>query len=248
MELMYELYKDMPRQGPGSNESTEKAFRLLQPAIDNPQILDMGCGSGIQTVELARLSKGFVIGLDNYLPFLERLRIRAGEAGLSGNVDVVHGSMSDSGFDPGSFDIIWAEGSIYIIGFENGLNQWRHFLKPGGYMAVTEISWLRDNPPDEIREYWEMQYPAMKTIEENAAVIRTSGYDEIGHFVLPEQDWLRYYYEPLEKTVAAFRMQYKNNADAQAICDETEVEIAMYRTYSDWYGYVFYVMKKTVDT
>ena len=83
MELMYELYADMPRQGPGSNGSTEKAYLLLQPVIDKPRILDMGCGSGIQTVELARLSKGFVLGLDNHQPFLEKLKNRVGEAGLS---------------------------------------------------------------------------------------------------------------------------------------------------------------------
>lgn len=47
-------------------------------------------------------------------------------------------------FVPESFDLIWAEGYIYIIGFKKGLQDWKKFLKPGGYLICSEISWFKD--------------------------------------------------------------------------------------------------------
>ena len=41
---------------------TKKAFQML-PKLDRPRILDIGCGSGVQTIELAKLSKGEIIGI-----------------------------------------------------------------------------------------------------------------------------------------------------------------------------------------
>lgn len=39
---------------------TRKAFRML-PKLDKPRILDTGCGSGVPTIELARISNGFIV-------------------------------------------------------------------------------------------------------------------------------------------------------------------------------------------
>ena len=42
---------------------TRKAFETL-PKLDEPRILDIGCGSGIPTLELAGLSNVEIIGID----------------------------------------------------------------------------------------------------------------------------------------------------------------------------------------
>ena len=51
---------------------TRKAYRMLPP-LDRPSILDMGCGPGVPTLELARLSGGIVTGLDTHQPYLDEL-------------------------------------------------------------------------------------------------------------------------------------------------------------------------------
>ncbi len=156
MELdsyFYELFESLPRQGPGDNESTKQALRLMRelpPAVD---ILDIGCGSGMQTIELAKNIDGTITALDSHQPFLDALGQSVSREGLSERIKIVNGSMFSLDFAKESFDVIWSEGAIFIIGFEQGLNEFKPFLKPGGCMAVTDLCWIKDNPPQEIAAY-----------------------------------------------------------------------------------------------
>jgi len=176
--------------------------------LDRPRILDIGCGRGDPTLELARLSQGEIIGIDIHQPSLDSLARKIEGAGLSSRVKAVNCSMFDMDFPDESFDIIWAEGSIWIIGFERCLKEWRRFLKPNGFLAVHEMTWLRPNPPKEICDYWRGVYPGITTVPENLEQISGCGYDVIGHFTLPEDAWWIEYYGPLEKRIGASRKIY----------------------------------------
>jgi SAM-dependent methyltransferase len=146
-------------------------------------------------------------------------------------------------FEPASFDVLWSEGAIYIIGFERGLREWRPLLKTGGYLAVTELSWLIADPPAEAKTFWLENYPRIQTREENLDILQKAGYREVGHFALPESAWWQDYYTPLEKRIAMLAEKYRNNDEALAFLDNSQREIDLYRKYSEWYGYVFYVMQ-----
>jgi methylase of polypeptide subunit release factors len=50
-EILFKIYVELPRQRPGSLQSIRQAAQLLKNVPVNPQILDLGCGSGIQTIE-----------------------------------------------------------------------------------------------------------------------------------------------------------------------------------------------------
>ena len=108
MKFFLELYESLPRGGPGDNKSTEKAYKYLKQKPIKPQILDIGCGPGIQTLELARISNGFITALDNYQPFLDSVIIKAKEKNLSKNIHCINQSMLDMDFNPESFDVIWS--------------------------------------------------------------------------------------------------------------------------------------------
>jgi len=244
MDIFFEIHQDLPREGPGCNEATRKAFMMISAMPSQPLILDVGCGPGAQTLELAKLSEGYVIGVDNHLPFLKQLKTKAREARLSDRIKTLNGSMFEMSFKEGSFDLIWAEGSIYIMGFEKGLKNWRHFLKPGGFLSVTEVSWLKENPPQELYDFWMRGYPAIKNIQENQALIQKCGYKEIGYFLLEEKAWWDDYYNPLEKRIQKLRQKYRDDKEALLQLDEESYEISLYRRFSEWYSYVFYIMKK----
>ena len=154
-------------------------------------------------------------------------------------------SMVDMDFPNDSFDLIWSEGAIYIMGFRKGLEYWKRLLKPGGAIAVTEVSWLTFDPPEEILKFWSEEYPAITTIDENLSVIGDLGYSVIDHFTLPESAWYQYY-RPVEKRVAELREKYIGNNEALEVLDATQVEIDLYRKYSDTYGYVFYILRKSL--
>lgn len=242
-DIFFEIHRGLPREGPGRNDYTRKAFDMLPP-LDRPSILDIGCGPGGPTVELARISGGSVIGLDNHRPYLDVLEEKIEKAGLSERVKAKNGSMFSMDFPEESFDIIWAEGSIYIIGFERGLEEWRKFIKSNGFLVVHEMTWLKPNPPEEILDYWKRMYPGITTIPENLQIISRCGYDVLGHFPLPEEAWWEEYYHPLEERLNQLRTKYQDDPEALEILDTEQEEIDLYKKYSEWYGSVFYVMQK----
>ncbi len=244
MNLFFELHKDLPREGPGDPESTEKAFRLIPNLPLNPCILDIGCGPGTQTIQLAQLSSGLVTAIDTQQPFLDQLNARAKQAGCSEQIRTINMSMTDLQFEPESFDLIWSEGAIYIAGFQNGLTLWRPFLKPGGFIAVTEISWIKENPPETVKTYWENEYPGMKSTTENITIINQAGYELIGHFSLPERSWWENYYQPLQKRADLLKQQYAGNEEMLAILASNQEEMDIFKRYFGWYSYVFYIMQK----
>lgn len=152
--------------------------------------------------------------------------------------------MFDIPFSENTFDIIWSEGAIFIIGFERGLREWRRFLRPNGCLAVTEMTWLKDSPPKEAYEHWLKEYPAIQHLEDNITLIKKMGYRLMGHFTLPESSWWRDFYTPLTTRLGFLRKLHKDNTVAQEIYDSLEKEIDIYRRYSSSYGYVFYIMQK----
>jgi SAM-dependent methyltransferase len=241
-EIFWKVHRDLPREAPGSEEATLQAFALLPDLPSAPFILDIGCGPGAQTLTLARASLANITAVDTHQPFLDDLASRATLAGVAERIQPVNASMFDLHFDQ-HFDVIWSEGAIYIIGFEEGLRQWRGLLKPGGYVAVTELSWLKPDPPDEVLRFWQEGYPGMGTIEQNLARLAAAGYRTLGFFVLPESAWWENYYHPMAARIQKLRTEYQGNSEAQRALDMEFAEIELYRKYSSWYGYVFYVMQ-----
>jgi len=245
-DVFFEIHQNLPRESPERNKYTRKAFRML-PKLEKPCILDIGCGPGVQTIELARLSQGEVIGIDVHQPSLYRLSQRIEEADLSHRVKAVNCSMFEMDFPEESFDIIWAEGSIFIIGFEIGLKEWRRFLKPDGFMVVHEMAWLRPEPPQEIYDYWKNIYPGIKIVDENLKQIPGCGYEVIGHFTLPEDTWWIEYYGPLENRIKELRRKYVDDSVALGELDKEQREIDLFKKYCKWYGSAFFLMKKKND-
>ena len=152
--------------------------------------------------------------------------------------------MDGLDFPDGAFDLIWSEGAIYHIGFAAGLSAWRRFLRVGGGLAVTELSWLDRSPPEVPRDYWSRLYPAMRHVEDHRKSATAAGYRLIGDFTLPAADWWDGYYTELESRIAAFREQH-DDAEARAALDEAQGEIDAFRTCEGSYGYVFYMMERT---
>ncbi len=204
------------------NKYTRRAFQML-PELDKPHILDMGCGSGVPTMELARLSNGQIVGLDRDQSLLDKLARKIEEAGLSDRVKTLKCSMFELDFPDESFDIIWAEGSIARIGFERGLKEWRRFLKPNGFLVVH----------DEIGNI-------TKKLEQ----IPSCGYDLLEHFILPEDTWWTEYYGPLEKRVNELRAKHSDEPQALLKLDQEQREIDRFKENPRRYSSVFFVMQK----
>jgi ubiquinone/menaquinone biosynthesis C-methylase UbiE len=245
MNTFWEFHYNLPREGPGDSESTVRAYAAIKNLPSKPKILDIGCGPGMQTLDLARLSQGKIIAIDFHQPFLDELIRRAKEAGLDEHIQARKLSMFEMDFAPEQFDLIWSEGAIYIMGFERGFETCRPFLKPGGYMAVTEASWFQPNPPQVALDFWKAAYPEMGTIDENIKRLERQGYKLVEHFHLPNSSWWENYYHPLAERIAMLREKYAGDAESQNQLDEEYAEIELFRECSEYYGYEFYIAQKT---
>jgi len=245
LDIIYKIFNaDLPRQGPGDNESTKKAFSYLTDLPSEPSILDVGCGNGMQTLELARLTNGRIIALDNHQPYLDELDKRVKNLNFSHRIITINQSMLDMKFDTNHFDIIWSEGAAYIYGFEKALEDWQFFLKEKGYLVISELCWFKENPPKEIYDYLMSEYPVMKSVKENKITINSKGLDLIFHFNIPESSWWDNYYIPLEKHIHKLHKKYQNDNETLELLELFSVEIEMFRNYSEYYGYTFFIMRK----
>ena len=197
----------------------------------------------MQTIELAKLSGGQIVALDNHQPFLEQLKKSAKKEAIIDRIKAVKGDLSNLNYENNSFDLIWSEGAIFVIGFEKGLREWRRLLTEKGYVVVSELSWLRHDVPEEAKSFMNEGYPAIKTIEETLEVAQKSGYGIVGSFVLPAKNWWDNYYTLIETKLPSMNARYRDDEEALQVIACEELEIEMFRKYSDYYGYVFYIMQ-----
>ena len=243
IEVLFDIFKDTPRQGPGLAESTQKAISMLPRFGADQKILDIGCGTGASTAELWRHTEASIVAIDLSLSFVSTLRKNADKEAQGDRVTAVVGDMCNLGFAFESFDAIWAEGAIFVVGFEQGLKEWRRFLKYEGTIALTEATWLKDDAPVACQAFWQAEYPAIQSIEQNLTVIEACGYQNIAHFALPKEAWASYY-APLRKRLPKFRDKYQSDNEALAILKQLAEEIDIFDRYAPYYGYMFYLAKK----
>ena len=243
MKVFYELFERIPRQGPGDAEATRKAFAMIPPLTPKPQILDIGCGTGTQTLDLAGLTDGIITAIDNHQGFLDILAKNAAQAGLTERIRPLNRSMMEPGFDEAQFDLIWSEGAIFIIGFEKGLRTWRPLLKDGGCLVVSEATWPQPDPPEEVRALFEADGNVINDTATNLKIAENAGYEVLDSFVLPQQAWVEFY-GFVTAEIEKMRGEYAGNEEADAVFAMFQHEIDLYHRFPDYYAYVFYVLRK----
>lgn len=239
----FAVHHNMPREGPGDRASVEQALRLAGRLPDRPDVLDLACGPGGQTLDLADLLPGArFTALDGHRPFLDQLEARARDAGVLDRIDVVRGDLAALPYAPQSFDLIWCEGAAYIVGFERALADWKPLLRPGGVLALTEPVWLTNNPPAPVAACW-AEYPAMDNVGSARRRAMATGYELLGDFVLSDAAWQTNYYAPLAQRLEAARVRLAGDPIAEAVLDEIREEIDCRRDWPETYGYLFLVLR-----
>jgi len=245
LQLLVDLHRHADRQGPGGDVETKRALELA--GLDRSRslkIADIGCGTGAATLLLAKELNAEITAVDFLPEFLDELQIRANDHGVADRITTLNCPMDALQFAEGEFDVIWSEGAIYNMGFAAGVSAWRRFLKPGGMLIVSEITWLRTTRPAKLQSHWEAEYPEIDVASAKMSILEQQGFSPEGYFVLPPQCWLENYYRPLQRRFDQFLEQHDQSEQSRAIVAAEKHEIALYEQYRDYYSYGVYVARK----
>ena len=197
-----------------------QAFQKI-PFMKRPRILDIGCGSGQPTLELAQISGGDVTGLDIDTEALQRFQEKVDASELNDRIQIVKGSLKTMTFPVGSFDILWAEGSIFVIGFKKGLKAWKRFLKPGGYLVVHD---------------------AVGNLDQKQRDVTACGYQLVDWFLLENEVWWNTYYKPLSHEIKKIRQSNPTDPELQTALKQAEKEIQGYSKHPERYRSVYFIL------
>ena len=230
MRDFYQIFGAMHRQGPGSEASLLKGLSGLPENADVRRILEVGCGAGASALALTKSTSARIVALDNYPPFIHKLKNKADRASLGGRLYPIVGSMTDLPFSEGCFDLIWSEGAAYNMGFEEALSQWKRLLRPGGWLFVSEAVWTTSDPSPECRDYWNAEYPAIRDMTMRLDQAQALGYRVLDSFILPRADWEAFYGD-MAAQLGAVTHPSRAHADLRA-------EIDIFLKYGDEFSYL----------
>lgn len=248
LDLLIDLHRDGKRQGPGGDDETRLSITLsgLRGA-QGLKIADIGCGTGAATLVLARELDAEITAVDFLPEFLEQLDAAAAQQHLGARIQTCAASMDALPFAAQSFDAIWSEGAIYNMGFADGVRAWRRFLKPGGILAVSELTWLTHDRPDELHEHWMQEYPEVDTASAKLAILEQEGFSPIGYFTLGQHCWLDNYYRPMQARFSDFLARHDHAEAAKAVVAAEAHEIGLYERNAAYVSYGYYVARRTMD-
>ena len=235
-----QIFEELDRWGPGTEADTRKA--LAKIPFSPQSIMEVGCGKGIATMVLAKHCSAMITAVDNDKPALTRLSERLIDAGLVNKVTTQCASMTDLPFEAASFDVIWAEGSAYIMGVAKAMKQWRRLLKNNGVLVISDLVWHTTSPSSDVQAYWQKEYPDICTTAVRIKQAEVAGYQVLDNFALSEEAW-QAYYVPLQERIETLKPEME---DCTALLD-IEKELDIYYKNRNEFGYQFFVLKKILS-
>ena len=245
LELFFEVFESLPRQGPGSLTCTQQALSLCRELSKNPRVIDLGCGAGAQTLHLASLlTEASILAVDSHTPLLNQLHTKLHEQQLLDRVETLAADMAALELPAESFDLVWSEGALYNLGIEQALQICTSLLRRGGYLAFTDAVWRSEAPPQAALDLFE-EYPTMGRVDDILTLINNhDDFDLVEHFELPQDAWWTEFYAPMEQKLEVLRAYYTNDNEALEALSELAKEPMTYRNHGRHYGYEFFVLRK----
>jgi len=237
MDTFMKVFSGLEYWGPGSAEATRRALSLIP--FEPRSILEIGCGRGVATLVLADATSAQITATDTADDALEALRSKVLERGLEDRIAVEHADMAALRAPAEPYDVIWAEGSAYVIGVETAFKAWRPLLRPSGVLVVSDMVWRTDQPTEAVAAFWEAEYPAMTTPSDRVREAERAGYRVLSHFDMGREA-MKAYYAPLEARVAAMTAELAGSR----VGEDLLAELDAWREGGGQFSYEIFVLQR----
>ena len=142
-------------------------------------VLEVGCGVGLTTAYLAK--KGCkVVGIDLSEKMIEKAREKAKRKGLEDKIEFLVADAQKLPFKDNTFDAVISE-SVYVFipDRKKAMKEFNRVIKKGGYVGITEVSWIKEPPPElrkQIRDFVQSDIPST---DEWKKLLKDAGLKEI---------------------------------------------------------------------
>jgi len=134
----------------GSLEATEALIELCHIG-EGKYVLDVGCGVGVTPCSIARRYGCRVVGVDILEGMVERSKERATKEGAMDRVEFRVADAQDLPFEDDLFDAVITESvTAFPEDKQKAVNEYVRVTKPGGYVGLSESTWLKVPPPPEL--------------------------------------------------------------------------------------------------
>jgi len=161
------------------NRYTLRAFSVI-PEIENPTILDLGCGTGVSSLALIEKCNGTICAVDIDPESINLFMEKVSTLGLEQRIKIFQGSVFNPDIFGHEFDIVLAEGLLNVVGFEKGLQALVRHAKKGGFILIHDE--LKNDP-------------------EKRIIFESYNLKLLDSFILDKDVWWNDYYDCLEKKI-----------------------------------------------
>jgi len=117
-------------------------------------VLDVGCGAGVTACFLARKYGCRVVGVDIRARMVERSQEQARRKGVADRVEFRVADAQELPFADGLFDAVITESvTAFPADKQKAVREYARVTKPGGYVGLSEATWLKSPPPPELQAW-----------------------------------------------------------------------------------------------